>query len=195
MTCARTWRRGSGLVAFTMNVPSAGQPVATMARWAVALLKHVRLVGSISSVSLSTHTEEDAQTWTSDQIVESDIIDRIQSCDDLASVTCTCDLSFTTLDGTRSDIPSGLMAYVEFANRDKPDPDAPLESTIILDTDIYAAVSWGEDRDNRDLSRLNAPTFNRFLEEFANELSGDAFGVDGPDYSGQVNVRGFVIPV
>lgn len=186
MTCARTWRRGSGLVAFTMNVPSAGQPVATMARWAVALLKHVRLVGSISSVSLSTHTEEDAQTWTSDQIVESDIIDRIQSCDDLASVTCTCDLSFTTLDGTRSDIPSGLMAYVEFANR-RSYMDAPLESTI-MDINIYAARFMGEDRDNRDLSRLNAPTFNRFLEEFADELSGDAFGVDGPDYSGQVNV-------
>lgn len=165
-----------------------------MARWIGALLKHVHLVGTVSSVSLSTHMEEDAEEWISGHFEEQEIVEAIERRQDVASVTCICDLECTNVDGGTFNIGRALMAYIEYAARDQPDPTASLESTVILDTDVYAAVSWGDVRDNRELSRFNAPRFNRFLGALVGEISANTVDVDAPDYKDQLDAHGFAVP-
>lgn len=177
-----------------MTVPTAGQPVQAMVRWAEAMLRYVGIIGRVSSVSMSTHTHEDARIWRPDEISALPLLTEVGACLDAASVVFICDLVCRSGSGEQIVIDRGMMSYVEFANRETPDPTVALESTIILDTDIYAAITWGVDRNNHDLARLNAPDFNRFLTEFIDAVDGDDPRVDAPDYSGQVDQTGFKLP-
>jgi hypothetical protein len=194
MRTPQTFRNRSGLIAFAMDVPLTGRPTFMMRHWVTTMLRHAEIVGRLRSVSFDTRTEEDYRVWHSPNLSPSFIVSQIEHCTDVVAIFLRWTIVCTTPSGGELDVEDALLAYIEFADRQEPSTTDPLEATIILDTDIYAAVSWGDDRDNRVLARLNAPLFNKFLRESLAEIGVTNLQVDAPDYLNQVNTEGFVIP-
>jgi hypothetical protein len=73
-------------------------------------------------------------------------------------------------------------------------PDEPIEIAIVLNTDVYVATSWGDDRDNRALAVDNAPRFNAFLAYYLRDTGATLDEVSADDYPGQVDVTGIRLP-
>ncbi len=190
---AETWRRGSGLISFHLVLPSRQRPAEAMARFASWMIDHAPMIGEVRDVSLSTLSDgEDVITWRAGNIDKYSIEREIAARPDAARVMFGCDLLCRDIDDAEIRIRDGMTTYVELASLDRPDPAAPLELTLILDTDIYAATSWAATRDNHVLAERNAPAFNRFLHDLTITAGASLTGVDAPDYRGQVGPGGFV---
>lgn len=69
----------------------------------------------------------------------------------------------------------------------------PLRVQLSLNVDIYAPLSWGLERDNRILAKLNAPMLGGALRRLERELHGGPIDLDAPDYKGQVGPYGFLL--
>jgi hypothetical protein len=123
----------------------------------------------------------------------SHVAERLETYPDITRVFVTCDLRCEDDDGRELVIPGGLSFWVQLAEDDSP-PDEPLEVNLTLDTDVYLARSWGEDRDNRALAARNAPRFNRFLAGFLRVTGAAVESVSADDYRGQVDATGIVLP-
>ncbi|WP_254563806.1 hypothetical protein [Oscillatoria sp. HE19RPO] len=69
---------------------------------------------------------------------------------------------------------------------------SPIWLTFGLDVDIYAPLSWGEQRDNTKLAQLNGSRLSAFLHRLEEDIPGEFLGVDAPDYQDLVNRYGFL---
>jgi hypothetical protein len=67
-----------------------------------------------------------------------------------------------------------------------------LEMTFGLNTDIFVARTWADNRDNRALAALNAPRLNSFLHRLQSEIGARLRSFDPSDYVGQYTAAGAV---
>src|ERR1041384_67092 len=163
-----TWTTGSGLISFNLKVPQTARPATALAHATSVVLENARIIGSLAAASLSTLSAgEDAIVWNVGSIEAVEIVKMVQEHEDSARVELTFDLRCTGHNGEFV-IARGLDCWIERGPLSEPDADVPLELTISLDTDVYSAMTWGQERDNRSLSMMNAPLFNRFLSAVRN---------------------------
>jgi hypothetical protein len=193
MMTATTWRSKSGIIMFHLSMPSSGEPGASIRRATASFLEQVKLVGAASEAEVSTRADgEGAHVWT-DRLEGGEISRRLAGCPDVTAVLVRCELRCEGRNGETFVIPGGLTFWVQLAEIDS-DPDEPLEINVTLDTDVYVARSWGDDRDNRELAMRNAPRFNRFLAGLLRDTGATVESVSAEDYRGQVDATGFVLP-
>jgi hypothetical protein len=194
MSVHTTWRQGSGLFTFDLSVPVFGSPSATMARAATAVLRYLPEIGAAASVALSTLSHgDDALMWRDAEVDAASIARAVEAHIDAARVIVTGDLRCVDLDGSDIPIARALSIWIELPDLGAPDPTATaeLEITISIDVDIFAARSWGDERDNARLAAVNAPRFNRFLAALCRDTNATVTGVDAEDYPGESDVFGF----
>ena len=193
MTAATTWRAKSGLIMFHLAMPSRGKPAASIRRATKALLDEVRLIGAAREVEVSTRSGgESAHEW-SDALDGNLIAQRLEAYPDVTAVLVRCDLHCEDLHAREFVIPAGMTFWAQLAEIDSP-AEEPLELNVTLDTDVYVAKSWGDDRDNRELALRNAPRFNRFLINLLRATGATVDSVSADDYRGQVEATGIVLP-
>jgi len=193
MTAATTWRSKSGIIMFHLAMPSQAAPAAAIGRATTTFLGHVTMIGAAHEVEVSTRSGgEDALTWR-DTGDRQQIEQRLEALADVTAVLVRCDLQCEDRNGGSFVIPLGLTFWVQLAEVDS-DPDEPLELNVTLDTDVYLARTWGDDRDNRELAMRNAPRFNRFLATLLRDTGATVESVSADDYRGQVDATGIVLP-
>ena len=189
-----TWRNGSGLISFNLKIPQTERPALLLAHATSVVLENARVIGSLAYASLSTLSEgEDAIEWHGRELESVAIVNSVQEHEDAARVELTFDLRCIGTDGD-FEISGGLDCWIERGDLSDPNADRPLELTISLDTDVYSAVTWGKERDNRVLSARNAPLFNRFLVAVRQGMRAMVGPVHAEDYTGQVGPDGFNVP-
>jgi hypothetical protein len=193
MTAARTWRVKSGIIMFHLTMPSNAEPAAAIRRATAAFLDQVGLIGAAGEVDVSTRAGgEYAQEWT-DIVDIKDVVRRLEKYPDVTAVQIRCDLRCEDSCGARFEIPGGLTFWVQLAEVDSP-PEDPLDLNLTLDTDVYLPMSWGDDRDNRELAARNAPRFNLLLAHLLRETGATVESVSAEDYRGQVDATGVLLP-
>jgi hypothetical protein len=193
MMAATTWRSKSGLIMFHLAMPSRGEPVVSIRRATEALLDQVNLIGAAREVEVSTRSGgESAHEW-SDALDGNQIAQRLEGYPDVTAVLVRCDLHCEDRHASKFVIPAGMTFWAQLAEIDSP-ADEPLELNITLDTDVYVAKSWGDNRDNRELAVRNAPRFNRFLVNLLRDTGATVESVSADDYRGQVEATGIVLP-
>jgi hypothetical protein len=62
---------------------------------------------------------------------------------------------------------------------------------LSVDVDIYAEWTYGDERDNRVLARVNGPRLTRFLQRLQHELGAVPADIDASSYPGQLTADGF----
>lgn len=188
-----SWRTKSGIVMFHLTMPSHNDPVRAMRQATGEFIAELPVIGRPRSIVASTVVGgEHANTWTG-ELDAARVTFLLEACSDLTRVQVTCDLCCEGADGDVFAIPAGLTFWVQLAENDSRTDD-PLEMTLVLDTDIYLAQTWGEDRDNRALAERNAPAFNRFLARLRRSTGAVVESVSADDYQGQVDENGIVLP-
>ncbi|WP_261249112.1 hypothetical protein [Laspinema olomoucense] len=65
--------------------------------------------------------------------------------------------------------------------------------TLGLDVDIYAELSWGEQRDNTQLAQLNGPRLSAFLHRLEEDIPAEFLRLDAPDYKDIVDRYGCLV--
>jgi hypothetical protein len=193
MTRPTTWRSKSGIIMFHLAMPSSGTPADAIRRATAVFLEQVKLVGAARDVEVSTRAGGEAAHAWSDVGDGGQVARRLEAYPDVTGVLVRCDLQCDDRDGGRFVIPAGLTWWVQLAEIDSP-PDEPIELNVTLDTDVYLAHSWGDDRDNRELAARNAPRFNRFLAQLLRDTGAHVESVSADDYRGQVDAAGIVLP-
>jgi hypothetical protein len=193
MTAATTWRSKSGIIMFHIAMPSRGAPAAAIRHATEVFLEQVTAIGVARDVEVSTRSGgEGAHAW-SDVVDGKRLAQRLEAYPDVTGVLVRCDLHCEDRDGRSFVIPAGMTLWAQLAEIDAP-PDEPLEINVTLDTDVYLARSWGDDRDNHDLAVRNAPRFNRFLANLLRDTAASVESVSADDYRAQVDATGIVVP-
>jgi hypothetical protein len=191
MTVA-TYRVRRGIIMFHLTMPSAGDPVAAMTQATSALLTNLPSIGLATTVELSTRSKgEDAIKWTN-EIDAPSVALRLQAYPDLTGAKIRVSLRCLGSDDQVFAIENGLLFWTQLAEPDSP-PDEPIEITLSLNTDVYMATSWGDERDNRALAARNAPRFNAFLQAYARDTDATVEDFSADDYPGQVDAAGLVL--
>jgi len=189
-----TWTTGSGLVTFNLKIPQHGTPAFLLASATSIVLQNAHTIGNLTYASLSTLSEgEDAIEWHTSELETLAIVRTVQEHADAARVELTFDLRCRGLDGGEFVIAHGMDCWIERNSLSEPNANRLLEITISLDTDIYSAVTWGQDRDNRSLSARNAPLFNQFLLAVRQGTGALVGPVHAEDYADQVGPDGFKV--
>ena len=189
-----TWTTGSGLITFNLKIPQHGSPAIQLANVTAILLENARTIGSLIYASLSTLGEgEDAVEWGADELEAKAIIRAVQDHTDAARVELTFDLRCRDADDIEFVIARGMDCWIERGSLVDPSAPVPLEITISLDTDVYSAVTWGQERDNHSLAARNAPLFNQFLLAVREGTGASVGSVHAEDHAGQVGPDGFKV--
>ena len=189
MSADRTWRSKSGLLMFHLDMPTGGRPSESIIRASRVFLDKVGAIGSATIMEVSTHAGgENAFTWT-DLANGVAIADRLAAHAELWRVSVSSDLRIETMDHGELVLYRAMRFWAQTIEDDSP-PDAPIELTLVLDTDIYLARTWGDERDNRALASLNAPRFNRFFMSFLSETGAQVDSISDDDYHGQLDETG-----
>jgi hypothetical protein len=177
---------------FHLAMPSRGEPATSIRRATAVFFEHVNIVGAPRKVEVSTRSGgEGAYEW-SDVVDGDQIAQRLEEHADVTALLVRCDLHCEDRHSGFV-IPLGMTFWIQLAEIDSP-PEEPLELNVTLDTDIYVAGSWGDDRDNRALASRNAPSFNRFLASLLRETGATVESVSAGDYREQVDATGIVLP-
>jgi hypothetical protein len=168
------------------------------------LLKALDNFARVEEVTIDTRSGGEEtfalKDWQGEQS-ERQLIEELRTIDDAVNLDLTLNLQCQTLShrGIPEElaIQSGgnLCIFVEL------DDDGELETTTAnpiwftlgLDVDIYAELSWGEQRDNTQLAQLNGPRLSAFLHRLEEDIPAEFLGVDAPDYPDIVERYGCLV--
>lgn len=178
---------------FHLTMPSEGSPVAAIRRAAEVFLDHLQNIGAATAIEISTSSEgEDAIKWT-DELDAKRVAQRLEMYSDTTCIKVRCDLHCVGDDDRELVIPNGMLFWSQLAELTSP-PDERIEITISLNTDVYMATSWGDDRDNQALAVRNFPRFNAFLANYLRDTNSTVDEFSADDYPGQVDFMGIHLP-
>lgn len=209
-----TWRRGSGLMVWTYNlcIPPAIIEKLTLPLyrrlWIVErierLLKALDNFARVEDVAIDTRSGGEEtfaiQDWQGEPS-QRQLIEELKTIDDVVNLDLTLNLQCLTLSvlgiPEKLGIKSGgnISIFVELDDNGELDTTtpSPIWLTFGLDVDIYAPLSWGEQRDNTNLAQLNGSRLSAFLHRLEEDIPGEFLGVDAPDYQDLVNRYGFLV--
>lgn len=177
---------------FHLTMPSAGEPAAAMTQATTALLANLSTIGIATEIELSTRSKgEDAIEWANEIDAQS-VASRLRAYPDLTGAKIRVALRCLDRDDQVFTIENGLLFWTQLAELDSP-PDEPIEITLSLNTDVYMATSWGDDRNNRALAARNAPRFNAFLQAYVRDTDATVEDFSADDYPGQVDAAGLLL--
>jgi hypothetical protein len=104
---------------------------------------------------------------------------------DLIALALELDLQVLAPDGTTAvTLEDGAVLHIELE-------DTLLVLWVSLHVDLYARRTFGVERDNERLARLNAPRLSAFLARLAEHTGARFHSVAAPSYGDQATPRGF----
>jgi hypothetical protein len=104
---------------------------------------------------------------------------------DLIALALDLDLQVLAPDGaTEVALEEGAVVHIELE-------DTLLVLWLSLHVDLYARRTFGVDRDNEPLARVNAPRLSAFLARLAEHTGARFHSVTAPSYGDQATPRGF----
>lgn len=195
---AHTWRRKNNLASWSLNLVDAREE---LQHWfhdtAVALVDHSLATGFAMPRDMAITTESGGEP---DDVVALDpdrpaehLAVLLAAHRDLEALTLTLALCCRMrTDGEDELLEDGADLFLSFD--DGPDGSPLLHILLVLHVDIYAAETWGEERDNRVLAAINGPRLTAFLEGLQSELGATIDDIDAESYGDQAGPRGFRPP-
>lgn len=198
-----TWRRGSGLIDWTYNLSMPNSIIEKLTLplylrlWIVErierLLKALDNFARVEDVAIATRTGGEEtfaiQDWQGEPS-QRQLIEKLKTIDDVVNLDLTLNLQCLTLSDRNIPeelaIKSGgnISIFVELDDDGELDTTtpSPIWLNFGLDVDIYAPLSWGEQRDNTKLAQLNGSRLSAFLHRLEEDIPAKFLGLDAPDY-------------
>ena len=120
------------------------------------------------------------------QAIDAAAIDQtLRTHPDLIALALDLDLQVLAPDGTPEvALEDGAVVHIELE-------DTLLVLWLSLHVDLYARHTFGVDRNNERLARLNAPRLSAFLARLADHTGARFHSVAAPSYGDQATPRGF----
>jgi hypothetical protein len=184
-----TWRWQHSCATWTFEVPRArGVPAAiAIAECARGLLAALPGFATPAAASWTTESAGDeAQVLPRGAAIDAAAVDHtLRTHPDLIAFALDLDLQVLAPDGvTQVALDDGAVVHVELE-------DAQLVLWLSLHVDLYARRTFGVQRDNDLLARLNAPRLSAFLVRLAERTGARFHSVAAPSYAEQATPRGF----
>ncbi len=184
-----TWRYKRACATWIYEIaPASGQLLpAAMAECARAMLAALPgfAVPAVAEWTTEAEGEDAVVHGRGTRIDEATLAATFRDHPDVIHLALDLDLLVIAPDGaTEAVLEEGARLHLERE-------EAGLALWVDLHVDLYARRTLGEDRDNEQLARLNAPRLAGFLARLS-ALTGARFlSVDASSYRGQVSERGF----
>jgi hypothetical protein len=187
-----TWRWKSDLVTWAFTVPSHPNEsaVACLQRSVVAVIRLLPPFARLESVEIKTEERGDgAFEFAGNNLEIAALRDALASPERTRLVVVTLDLAVRT-DDAEQWLGGAATLFFDVDERRGAHGSA-IGLSLVLDVDIYAPVSWGEERDNSELARVNGPRLTGFLTRLSEQLGVRLDRIDCGDYVGHVDANGF----
>jgi hypothetical protein len=183
-----TWRRESSLATWTYELPlvpgvAPSAAIAACARGVLAALPGFATPAVADWTTDSAGDEAVLQTH-GPSIDAAAVDETVRAHPDVIALALDLDLAVVALDGTEVTVNSGAIVHIELE-------DTHLVLWLSLHVDLYARRTFGVDRDNDRLARLNAPRLAAFLARLVDATGLTFHSVTAPSYGAQATPRGF----
>jgi hypothetical protein len=183
-----TWRWERSCATWTFELPlSAGAPpaaaIAACARAVLAALPGFA-TPAVADWTTASAGDEAAVQRRGTPIDAVTVDATLRAHPDLIALALDLDLRVVGPDGTEVALEDGAVVHIELEDRQ-------LVLWFSLHADLYARRTWGAQRDNDPLARLNAPRLAAFLARLVETTGARFHSVDAPRYGDQATPRGF----
>jgi hypothetical protein len=192
-----TWRCKSGCIGFEYSLePLKGELASTQIRRVAT-----QLVAALAPLAVVTNNDfgtvllgECVGEFSGSEAGQL-LVSALKTVSDVSDFQIECSLLCRDENLQTFAIDPGMSIRIERADKSDSGNHSPLELYLSLDTDVFVSVT-DVDRDNRKIAQINAPVFNKFLQQL--KMAGGALRRIDSDYFNYlpelITAEGFVVP-